>query len=208
MNFCCSAVPLLVCTFSALCHPSSLDVETRARGAGAIYLSTLASDVRKEIQKTDYRELSYCCSSLANVRDACAGRRASAPSELRYQSRQLTVGRELELIINDGPRVLERIVDDAPHVLGRLDFAQVEPEALGEAMHRQVVLVGGESCAGHERGSLDNSLTVGAAGEEGLDGQLGELTEAGAVASAHEDHHLMRELEGAGLEFDALGVDR
>lgn len=130
---------LCLCVLSSL-FSIPLDVQIRRQALSCSPLS-ITLEAREERLKTYYCELSYCRTSLANIRDAWERSKGSAPNELREQPRRLTVGRELELIIDNGPRILERIVDDALHVLGRLDLAQVEPEPLGQAIHSQVVLV-------------------------------------------------------------------
>ena len=111
----------------------------------------------------------------------------------------------LEFIVDLAPHVLVRIFDDAHHVIRGMAFVEANCEALAQPTNRSLTLEAGEASAEHELHGGDELRRVRAKREEGGDAELLEERVALGVAPAHQDDHLVVQLERAGLELHSAG---
>jgi len=111
----------------------------------------------------------------------------------------------LEFVVDLAPHVLVRVFDDAHHVIRSTALVEAKREALAQATDRALALEAGEASAEHELHGCDELRRVRAKREEGGDAELLEERVALGAAPAHEDDHLVVQLERAGLELYAAG---
>ena len=98
-----------------------------------------------------------------------------------------------------------RILDDAHHVLRSVALVDAKGEALAQAPDRPLAFEAGEAGAEHELHGRDELWRVRAEREEGGDAELLEERVALGIASAHQDDHLVVQLERAGLKLHSTG---
>lgn len=98
-----------------------------------------------------------------------------------------------------------RIFDDAHHVIRSMALVETKCEALAQPTDRSLTLEAGESSAEHELHGSDELWRVRAQREEGGDAELLEERVALGGAPAHQDDHLVVQLERAGFELHSAG---
>ena len=98
------------------------------------------------------------------------------------------------------------ISDDAHHVLRSMALVEAKREALAQTPDRTLALEAWKARAEHELHGRDELRCVRAERKEGGDAKLLEERVALGTASAHQDNHLVVELERARLELDAAGA--
>lgn len=101
----------------------------------------------------------------------------------------------LKLVIDRAAQILMRVLDDGHHKIGSVAFAEPEREAVAQAADRAFALEAGEARVQHELHGRDELGSVWAQSEERGDAELLEEGVALRVAPAHQDDHLVVQLE-------------
>jgi len=109
----------------------------------------------------------------------------------------------LEFVIHLASHVLVGVSDDAHHVIRSVALVESKREALTQAPDRALALETGEAGAEHELHGRDELGRMWAERKEGCDAELLEERVSLGVAPAHQDDHLVVELERTRFELDS-----